>query len=434
VKRKIILRVIHKDPKNGAEHVRCTVKQSAEAGTIRIEGGIDWWANNSAQFRAAIDALKSAGVKTLDVYLNSPGGSVYEANEIANILDSWTGEKTLTLGALCCSAATNLILPFEKKNVKAYSNITAMMHNPTISIFDAEEKDLVSNAKLLANTKKTYIKKMSVRTGLSETQLSNKLDQTWWMTYQDLVDNNLVGGKVEKEDALPADTANVFNACKYENVPVMLNKALGVELLNEDEDLDTDDGKSDSGNKTLLKTTMKNLLSLLMVSVLALKNKLTETATEAEVVAAITNAFNEKETEITTLKQSLKDEQEKVKTLNTQVENHNTQMITALLDVAEKTEKKITPDQRKVFNEQAKTLGFDGLQKIINAIPARTSIKNALENGGEGKGKKAENQTEDRVDPEFVETADGRLYNKAGNQRDALQRAIVAQQAAAKVQ
>lgn len=398
--------------------MRCTVKQSAEAGYIRIEGGIDWWSNNAAQFRAAVDQLKNSGVKSLEVYLNSPGGSVFEANEIANILDSWKGEKYLTIGALCCSAATNLILPFDKKNVKAFSNITAMMHNPTISIFDAEEKDLLSNAKLLANTKKTYVKKMSARTGMSETQLSNKLDGTWWMTIQDLLDYNLVGSKVEEQDSLPPDTKNVFNAYRFENVPAVLNAALGVELLDEEDDDKTPpaSGSTGSGNNPL-KTTMKNLIQLLMVSLVALKNKLTENSSEAEVVAAITNAFNEKEQKISQLEADLKAEQAKNTALQTEVDNNTKNMIKARLDLAEKTEKKISPEQRKVFEDQVdkKVLNYENLNTLIEAMAPRQSVRQMLNNGGTPPANNGGNQEEERVEPEFSKGENGeRIYTGKG--------------------
>lgn len=418
VKVKVLLRVKVKDA-TGAEFVRCEVKQNADTGIIRIEGGIDWWSNNSAQFRAAIDALKNAAVTKLDVYLNSPGGNVWEANELANILDTWKGDKTLTLGAICASAATNLILPFEKKNVKAYSNITAMMHNPTMGI-EGEEKDLLSGAKLLANTKKTYLKKMSARMGISETSLSNKLDATWWMTFQELMDYNLVGEMMDTQGALPQDTAKVFNAYKYENVPAVLNKALGVELLNEEEE-EIKTGKSGEEKKPL-KPIMKNLIQLLMVGMVVLKNKLTETSSEGDVVAAITQAFAEKENEITLLKNSLKAAEDKTTALNTKVENHNKQMIKALLDVAQNVEKKITVEQRKVYEEQADTLGFEGLQKIVNSIPARQSIKNMLETGVPNSNKKED----EREEPEFTKDENGgRVYNKASNQNEVLHRAML---------
>jgi ATP-dependent protease ClpP protease subunit len=427
VKVKVLLRVKVKDA-TGAEHLRCEVKQSADTAIIRIEGFIDWWVNNSAKFRAAIDALKNAGIKKLELYVNSGGGSVSEAFEIANILRTWTDDKTLTLGALCASAATYLILPFDKKHVKSYRNITAMMHNPQ-ALIEGEEKDLLSGAKLLANTKKIIIKEFAARMGLTDTQLSNKMDATWWMTYQDLVDYNLVGSSVEGNDELPKDTAKVFNQMKYENVPVVLNKALGIELLNiEEEDTDPS-GESGKGTNPL-KTTMKNLIQLLMVSMTALKAHLTdENANEAQLVAALNKVFTEKENKITELTESLKTEQDKVKNLNTQVENHNAAMIKARLDIAQNNEKKITADQRKVYEDQVKNkkLDFEGLDAILNAIPARVTLKQQLENnagGGKGAGKEKD---EEREQPEFVETNEGRLYNKAGNQRDILNRMIAEQ-------
>jgi len=179
---------------------------------------------------------------------------------------------------------------------------------------------------------------------------------------------------------------------------------------------------------------MKNFVTLLMASMTAIKTYLkNENASEAEVVAALTQAFGEKETKITELTNSLKVSEDKVKELNTQVENHNKQMIKARLDLAQNVEKKITAEQRKVYEEQAPTLGYDGLDKILNALPARTSVKLQLEDP-KNAGKKKEGEQEEREEPEYVEKENGaRVYNSnKKNQGEVYARMVLAQAKASK--
>jgi ATP-dependent Clp protease protease subunit len=418
----------------GIDRVRCEIKQGADTGYVRIDGGIDWYQNNANGFLSAINSMKAAGIDKLMCYINSPGGSMFEANEIYNIIKSFSTEdkRYLEIGALCCSAATTIALAFSKANTTGYSNLTYMMHNPTTDMYGAEVKDLESGINLLTNMKEGYVKMMATRTGLSKTQISNKMDATWWLTAEQCLQYSLIGSIKDEQAPVPQDAAQIFNKFHFENVPAVLNKVIFKEVDQVEEEEEPIVQPSNDVSK--IKTQMKNFVTLLMASMTAIKTYLkNENASEAEVVAALTQAFGEKETKITELTNSLKVSEDKVKELNTQVENHNKQMIKARLDLAQNVEKKITAEQRKVYEEQAPTLGYDGLDKILNALPARTSVKLQLEDP-KNAGKKKEGEQEEREEPEYVEKENGaRVYNSnKKNQGEVYARMVLAQAKASK--
>jgi ATP-dependent protease ClpP protease subunit len=407
MKVKVLLRVKVKD------QIRCEIKQSSDTGLLRIEGGIDWWNNNAAQFRTALESLRQAGITKINLYLNSPGGSVYEANEIYNQLNAWEGQKTLTIGALCCSAATIIALAFKKEDTEGYNNLSYMAHEPRLSIMDATETDLYSSATLLANTKKVYVKLMAARTGLTESAFTKKMLATWWLTADDCLQYNLIGKIKDGVASVPVDAAAVFNQYKFENVPDVLNSLITPpeeEEVNEEEEQE----EKISQDKTIF--NMKQFILLLMASIAGIKTYITnENASEADVVAALTKAFGEKDSKITELTNQLKTEKDSVVELKAKIEDHNKQMIKALLDVAQNTEKKITAEQRKVYEEQAPALGYDGLSKILASLQPRTSVKDVLNNKAE-KPKNTENdeQEEEREEPKFTIGENGaRIYNSA---------------------
>jgi ATP-dependent Clp protease protease subunit len=407
---KVLLRV--KDAKG---NVRCEVKQNADTGVLRVLGEIDWWNNNAEGFRNALDSMKQNGITKLKAYINSPGGSVWEANEIYNLIVGFCTEenRTLELGAMCASAATTIAGAFPQKNTKAYKNITWMMHNTQVAVY-GEQKDLLSYAQLLGNLDAAYRKRWSQRMGISETVLKNKMDSTWWLTADELKQYNIIAGFIDQDDTVPADARNVFNKLQIKELPAVLNKAL----------------PPAEDNPEPIKNAMKNFVLLLMASLASIKNYLKEDATDAEVVAALTKAFSEKENKITELTNSVTAKDAEIKKLEAQVKQHNTDMIKALLDVAQNTEKKITAEMRKVYEEQAPVLGFEGLSKIINAIPARTNIKNAIETHIPGNSGKKEKENEEREEPEFVRDENGgRVYDKPSNQREVLQRVLANQKA-----
>lgn len=409
MKVKVLLRV--KDAKG---NVRCEVKQSTDTGVLRIVGEIDWWNNNAEGFRNALDVLKQNGISKLKAYINSPGGSVWEANEIYNLIVGFCAEdnRTLEIGAMCASAATTIAGAFPQKNTKAFQNITWMMHNAQVGIY-GEQKDLLSYAQLLGNLDANYRKRWAKRMNISETVLKNKMDGTWWLTIEDLKTYNVISGVIDQDDSIPTDARQVFNKLDIKELPAVLNKALppAEEIKVEQK-----------------QNAMKNFVTMLLATLPALKNLLTPESNEADAVAALAKSFGEKETEIATLKQQLKAEQDKVTNLNKEVKQHNDDMIKALLDVAQNTEKKITAEQRKVYEEQAPILGFAGLSKIINAIPARKSVKDTVETPAAGKEKPKE---EEREEPEFTRDDNGgRVYNKASNQREVYHRAMLSKQKA----
>lgn len=406
---KVLLRI--KDAKG---NVRCEVKQSTDTGVLRILGEIDWWNNNAEGFRNTLDSMKQNGITKLKAYINSPGGSVWEANEIYNLIVTFCPEenRTLELGAMCASAATTIAGAFPQKNTKAFKNITWMMHNTQTGVY-GESKDLMSYANLLASLDASYRKQWSKRMGISETVLKNKMDSTWWLTADELIQYNIISGFIDQEDVLPADARQVFNKLQIKELPAVLNKALPPAVEKPVEPTN--------------QFTMKNFVVLLMAALgTSIKNFLKEDATEAEVVAALTKAFGDKEAKILELTNSVTAKDAEITKLKDQVKQHNDDMIKALLDVAEKTEKKITAEQRKVFEAQANALGFKGLSEILNGMPKRTSVKDSIENPlNSGKSKKETEKEDEREEPEFTRDENGgRVYNKASNQREVLLRAV----------
>ncbi len=60
------------------------IKNKAGKAFIQIIGEISFWKNSSEKFTSAIDGLINAGVEDVELYINSTGGSMFEAYEIAN--------------------------------------------------------------------------------------------------------------------------------------------------------------------------------------------------------------------------------------------------------------------------------------------------------------------------------------------------------------
>ena len=146
-------------------HKHFNISNKAGVGQIRIVGEISWWKNGGKDFMRQIDALISGGVTQIEGYINTPGGDMFEANEIGNQIARFSGVKNCTLGALCASAGTTVSTYFDK--VTASSNTQYMIHDPLQGVFIQHEDDFESNKKLYLNLRNEAIERYADKTGYS---------------------------------------------------------------------------------------------------------------------------------------------------------------------------------------------------------------------------------------------------------------------------
>lgn len=80
-------------------------------------------------FRARLGGMNAG--EPLDVYINSPGGSVFAANEMANAVQQWRAETkqpvNVTVGAMAASAASMFAISVADK-IRTHANSKMMFH------------------------------------------------------------------------------------------------------------------------------------------------------------------------------------------------------------------------------------------------------------------------------------------------------------------
>ena len=100
-----------------------------EAGkpvTLTIEDEIGGLGKTSKDFRA--DFARIGENEAVNVHLQSGGGSVFDGNEIANILGAHKGRVNISIGSICASIATVIMVARGKKDtVTAAKNSLVMM-------------------------------------------------------------------------------------------------------------------------------------------------------------------------------------------------------------------------------------------------------------------------------------------------------------------
>ena len=136
--------------------------------TIVIDGYIT--AETSTHFDEVFDKLIAGNVTSVDLKLNSLGGSVFVANKIANKLKSLPGTVNCDIIAVCASAATYIALACKERTMP--KNGQFMIHKP-MSAFKGNEDEMKAEMKLLSSLTKSYRKTYADITGMSESDIED---------------------------------------------------------------------------------------------------------------------------------------------------------------------------------------------------------------------------------------------------------------------
>ena len=155
------------------------VRDSDEGRTLYLNGVISeetWWGDEVTPKMFKDELL--AGTGDITVWINSPGGDVFAAAQIYNMLMEYTGKVNVKIDGLAASAASVIAMAGGDVYMSPVSML--MIHNPsTIAIGDSEE--MLRAKALLDEVKESIINAYELKTGLSRTKLSHLMDAESWM-------------------------------------------------------------------------------------------------------------------------------------------------------------------------------------------------------------------------------------------------------------
>jgi len=173
-------------------------------------------------FSADLAALPKS-VKRLDIHINSPGGSVSEANAIYSRLADHPSNKIIYVDGISASAATLVQMVGHKIYMRA--NATMMIHLPmAIGVGNADDMRTVAAA--LDVHAEAMMNLYAKRTGMERDKLRDYMAKESWFTAQQAVDHGFadeVRGVVKAAAVVGAKRV-MFNGCtfdlsRFNNVP-----------------------------------------------------------------------------------------------------------------------------------------------------------------------------------------------------------------------
>lgn len=190
-------------------------------GFFKITGRIsDWSEANSTAFEQKVDELIAQGIKDLEVYINTEGGSVFTANEIVNQMRRFPGKITGKGGAIVASAGSYIAV-----NCHSFSmarNGQMMIHKPMAWI-EGNEDEADKSLKMLRNATADYKKAYADKTGMSEAEIEALWAKgDYWMNANEAKQKGFIDA-IDGEEQITEETSAMLKACGCPNIPKINN-------------------------------------------------------------------------------------------------------------------------------------------------------------------------------------------------------------------
>jgi len=177
--------------------------ETSEERTLYLNGPIaeeTWWGDEVTPKQFKKELLESGGPIT--VWINSPGGDVFAAAQIYNMLMEYTGSVTVKVDGIAASAASVISMAGSEVLMSPVSML--MIHNPsTIAWGDSEEMRRAKE--MLDEVKESIVNAYERKTGLSRTKLSHLMDNETWMNAKKAVELGFADKVLYADGEAPTD-------------------------------------------------------------------------------------------------------------------------------------------------------------------------------------------------------------------------------------
>jgi len=184
---------------------------SADAVSIYLSGVISAdWGVGLAQLVEAWPADPAAPV---NLYINSPGGDVFEARAMAAVIARHVGPVTSIIDGVAASAATYLALA--GRTVRMSQGSMLMIHN-SWALAMGDKAEMTKTAALLDKIDTTIAADYLRKTGATAEQVTAWMDAETWFTADEALAEKFI-------DAIDANTqasaSAQWNLSAYDNAP-----------------------------------------------------------------------------------------------------------------------------------------------------------------------------------------------------------------------
>lgn len=188
--------------------------------------------------------------KPLDIYVNSPGGSVFAGNEIINNINGWAAETgqevNITVGALAASMAAAMLVCTSAK-VRAHKNAKLMFHGAWGVAIGGEE-GLKDQSELLGKMTADMKSALLAKSNLEPEKVDEwfKEGRQGWLTAQEAKDAGIISEIIEDDAEVLKLSKSALNAMQERGL--MIAAAL--------DEVAVDDDEPETGTETIVTETV----------------------------------------------------------------------------------------------------------------------------------------------------------------------------------
>ena len=172
---------------------------------------------SATAFKAKLEEL--GDVEQIDLYTNSPGGSVFDGLTIANMLKRHKARVVAHVDGLAASIASVIVASADE--VVMPSNAMMMIHNPLVGIVGnakemREQADILD--KVTDSLVETYMAKVGDKT--TEENIRTLMDAETWLSAKEAVELGLAD-VIEAPNKMVASISEDYKN-KFKNIPKAL--------------------------------------------------------------------------------------------------------------------------------------------------------------------------------------------------------------------
>ena len=204
-----------------------TIRARASGAEVLIYDEIGAYGVTAKGFLAELGALPD-GVP-IDLRLNSPGGSVFDAVAIYNALQRHDGEITVWVDGIAASAASYVAMAGDE--IVMPENAFLMIHNPSGLVMgtSAEMREMAATMDKIAGS---MIRGYAARSGRSEEEIAALMAAETWFDAEAAITAGLATRMVE-----PVRIAASFDIASFRNAPPVLVEATADQAATADDEV-----------------------------------------------------------------------------------------------------------------------------------------------------------------------------------------------------
>lgn len=195
-----------------------------QSGDIYIYGDIERYQfieedTTATSFKEDLDSL--GDVSTINLYINSPGGSVFEGIAIYNMLKRHKATVNVQIDALAASIASVIAMAGDK--ISMPRNSMLMIHNAwTMAVGNSQDLRKMADDldRISQSSAQSYLEKAGDK--LSEDKLKEMLDAETWLSADEAVQYGLADEVLEANQMAASINKDLF--AQYKNVPKQMQE------------------------------------------------------------------------------------------------------------------------------------------------------------------------------------------------------------------